>query len=131
MKIAIWLLVIAWSLEALVSSIPWFVQAGANVFAWAHHSGLLAIIALHAAGTLLPIIAAVSLWSGQRLIACLTLALLSISWLFWHISMFTQLAPLWRDGARVLLSVTTLAVVLVYSVEQARSGIPGSGPGVG
>jgi hypothetical protein len=121
MSLSMWLVVLAWSLEAVVSSIPWFVQAGPNVVVWAR-SGLTTIVGLHAAGTVVPVVAAFSLWRQERLIACLSLTGLASGWLFWHILTFTHFAPVLRDRARVLLSVITLGVVLLYSLRQARSG---------
>ena len=123
MNVAMWLLIIAWGLEAAVSSIPWFTHVGLRVFEWMPHSGFQAIIGLHAAGTLCPIMAAAGLWRGQRLIACLSLTVLASAWLFWHIWTFTQVAWVLRDATRLLLSVVTLGFAVVYALHHARHGV--------
>jgi len=123
MSSIMWLLVIAWGLLAGVSSIPWFAHAGGQVVIWMRHPGLQVIIALHATGAIAPLVAALSLWRGHRVVACLALTLLSTIWLFWHIFMFTQIAPILCDSPRILLSIITLLVVVVYALGQARAEV--------
>ena len=118
-----WALIIAWGLLAATSSIPWFTQAGLQVFVWIRNPGLQVVIGLHLAGALCPIIAGVSQWWGKRLIACLSLTLVSTAWLFWYIFLFAGLAPIVRDRARVLLSVVTLLFAVAYALHQARNAV--------
>jgi hypothetical protein len=123
MSTAMWLLVIAWGVLATVSSIPWFVHAGWRVVDWMHNPGLQTIIELHTAGLFGPLVAGLGLWRGRCLTACVGLTIVSVAWLSWHIFTFTQVAWIVRDGPRLLLSIVTLGVVVVYALGQARSEV--------
>jgi hypothetical protein len=84
------------------------------------HPGLQLIIGLHATGAIAPLAAALGLWRGHRIFACLALTMLASVWLFWHIFTFTQIGPILRDGPRIVLSIITLVVVMGYALGQAR-----------
>jgi hypothetical protein len=123
MNIGMWLLIVAWGVEAAVSSIPWFMHAGLRVFDWMPNFGMFAVIGLHALGTLCPVMAAAGLWRRHGLIACLSLILLASAWLFWHIWTFTQVAWVLRDAPRLVLCVVTLGFAFVYALYHARHGV--------
>jgi cytochrome oxidase assembly protein ShyY1 len=120
MTIPMRLIVAAWLVQAVSSSIPWLVTAGPHIWAWAQNPVMVPIITLHSAGTLLPIMAAVSLWRRRELLACLALTVAAIVPLAWHILSFTQLAWVVRDLGRIALSVVTLIIVIVYAVGRIR-----------
>jgi hypothetical protein len=124
MNVAMWLLIIAWGVLAVTTSIPWFTTMGTQVFGWLGHPGMLVIIGLHLGGAVLPLIAGVSQLLGKRLVANLSMTILAAAWLFWHIIMFTELAPVLRDARRLLLCVITLLFSVVYALQQARAAAP-------
>ena len=124
MNVAMWLLIIAWGVLAVTTSIPWFMTMGTQVFGWLRHPGMQVIIGLHLAGAVLPLIGGVSQWWGKRLVAHLSMTMLASAWLFWHIFMFTGLAPVLRDAPRLLLCIITLLFSVVYGLHQARAAAP-------
>jgi len=113
------LLVVAWGLVANATSLPWFGHSGWRIIVWIQEplqdSVFLTVLGLHGVGVLAPLVSAVGLRRGKRLVACAALMTVATVWLFWQLYVFAHTGWVLKSSPIALLSLATLGVVLVHA----------------
>ena len=116
------LLTLAWGVQAVAVPIPWLVKAVPNHWFWHPDAPMAAIIALHLAGALCPMISAACFLARREVDATVALLVVACAGLFIPLFLWTHVFPwLARDFAHLLLCLLTLVLVGAHAVLRASS----------
>jgi hypothetical protein len=119
------LLVVAWGQVASVTALPWFAHSGWwQIIVWIEEPLLdptfLMVIGVYGAGVFAPLVAAVGLWRGRRVVACSALMTVASAWLFWQLYAFAHTGWVMRLAPISVLSLATLGVAIVNTFGVAH-----------